>query len=148
MAQGEPGDKGMTPRRFATLAALLGAVVFAGWAVAEGLAGSGSSDTETTDAASMTDASAAGVADAAVAVAALLGSSPEPLAEEGTPVQVATLTSADPVPDEPRNAVLAIELVDECLVVDTASKNTCGRCTERDQEGRYQQGRGAEESRG
>ena len=123
----------MTPRRFATLAALFGAVVFAGWAVAEGLAGSGSSDTETTDAASMTDASAAGVADAAsmtdasaagvadaaVAVAALLGSSPEPLAEEGTPVQVATLSPADPVPDEPRKAVPAIELVDECLVVDT-----------------------------
>ena len=123
----------MTPRRFATLAALFGAVVFAGWAVAEGLAGSGSSDTETTDAASMTDASAAGVADAAsmtdasaagvadaaVAVAALLGSSPEPLAQEGTPVQVATMTPTDPVPDEPRNAVPAIELVDECLVVDT-----------------------------
>jgi len=119
MAQGEPGDEGMTSRRFATLAALFGAVVFAGWAVAEGLAGSGSSDTETTDAASMTVASAAGVADAAVAVAALLGSSPEPLAEEGTPVEVATLSPADPVPDEPRNAVPAIELVDECLVVDT-----------------------------
>jgi hypothetical protein len=119
MAQGEPGDEGMTPRRFATLAALFGAVVFAGWAVAEGLAGSGSSDTETTDAASMTDASAAGVADAAFAVAALLGSSPEPLAEEGTPVEVATLSPADPVPDERRNAVPAIELVDECLVVDT-----------------------------
>ena len=83
MAQGEPGGDGMISlRRFATLAALCGTVVFAGWAVAEGPAGSGSSDTVTTDAASMTDASAAGVADAAVAVAALLGSSPEPLPEE------------------------------------------------------------------
>jgi hypothetical protein len=34
-------------------------------------------------------------------------------------VEVATLSPADPVPDEPRNAVPAIELVDECLVVDT-----------------------------
>lgn len=119
MAQGEPGGDGMISlRRFATLAALCGTVVFAGWAVAEGPAGSGSSDTETTDAVSMTDASAAGVADAVVAVAALLGSSPEPLPEEG-PMQVAALTTTDPVPDEPRKAVPAIELVDECLVVDT-----------------------------
>ena len=29
------------------------------------------------------------------------------------------MSPADPVPDEPRNAVPAIELVDECLVVDT-----------------------------
>jgi hypothetical protein len=117
----------MTPRRFSALAALLGTVVFAGWAVA-GLADFGSSGSENTDAAPIADGPAAGVADvaitdvaitdAAIVEAALPGTSPEPLAEEGAPVQVATLSTADPVQDETRNAVPAIELVDECLVVE------------------------------
>jgi hypothetical protein len=119
MAQGEPGGDGMTPRRFATLAALFGTVIFAGWAVAEGLSGSRSSDTDNTDAAPIADDRAVGIADAAIAAAALFGSSPEQLAEEGAPVEVATLSTADPVQDETRNAVPAIELVDECLVVET-----------------------------
>ena len=103
----------MTPRRCATLAALCGTVVFAGWAVAEGLAGFGSSGTEKTDAAPIAD----GRAKSVIAKATLLGSLPAPL-PEGPPVQVATLSTPDPVPNESREAVPSTEPLDECLVVE------------------------------
>lgn len=58
------------------------------------------------------------VADAAIAEAASSGTAPEPL-PEGSPVQVATLSTPDPVQDdETREAVPKIEIVDECLVVE------------------------------
>ena len=105
----------MTPRRYATLAALCGTVVFAGWAVAEGLVGFGSSGTEKTDAAPIAD----GRAKSVIAKATLLGSAPAPLPlPEGPPVQVATLSTPDPVPNESREAVPSTEPLDECLVVE------------------------------
>jgi hypothetical protein len=125
MAQGEPGGDGMTPRRFATLTALFGTVVFAGWAVAEGLTGSRSSDTENTDAAPIAQARVVGIADAAIAAAALFGSSPASLPDT-PPVQLATLGTPDPVQEDTREAVRPLEeavrpleIVDECLVVET-----------------------------
>jgi hypothetical protein len=97
------------------LAALCGTVAFAGWAVAEGLAGSGSSRTEKTAAAPIAD----GRAKSVIAKAALLGSAPAPAPlPEGPPVQVATLSTPDPVPNESREVVPSTEPLDECLVVE------------------------------
>jgi hypothetical protein len=108
-------------RRFATLAALCATVALAGGA---GLAGPDSFRTEDRDAAPIADGGAASVIRDAAEVAAIVeetvsGASSVPLAEEGTPVQVATLTTIDPVQDEARIVVPNIELVDECLVVET-----------------------------
>jgi hypothetical protein len=56
-------------------------------------------------------------ADGASAEAALPGASPEPLPEE-PPVQVATLSTPDPLQNETRATVPTIEIVDECLVAE------------------------------
>ena len=107
----------MTPRRFSILAALCGTVFFAGWSVA-GLADFGSSDAENTDAAPIAESPADVVDDAARAEAALPDSSSDLLVEEGAPLQVASLGTADPVQVETRNAVPPIEIVGECLEVE------------------------------
>jgi len=106
----------MTPRRFSTLAALCGIVVFAGWAVA-GFADFGLLDTEDTDAAPMAEGRSVGVADAAMTAVVLPGTWREPLLEEPS-MQVATLGTPDSVEDETREAVPAAEPLDECLVVE------------------------------
>jgi hypothetical protein len=135
MAPVEPGGDGMmTPRRFAALAAC--GTVFAVWAVA-GLADFDTPGTENTDAAPIADGRATSIigyaapvnapqatamdnvsdADAASVEIALPGASPEPLPEE-SPVQVATLSTPDPVQNESRAAVPTIEIADECLVAE------------------------------
>jgi hypothetical protein len=106
----------MTPRRFSILAALCGTVFF-GWAVA-GLADFGSSDAENTDAAPIAESPADVVDDAAIAEAALPVSSSDRLAQEGAPLQVASLGTPDQVQGETRNAVPPIEIVGECLEVE------------------------------
>ena len=111
----------MTPRRFSTLAALCGTVAFAGWAVA-GFADFGWSGTEDMDAAPMADGRDAGVALADLAHAGMTavvlpGTWREPLFE-GSPVDVATLGTPDPVQDETRDSVPSAEPLDECLVVE------------------------------
>jgi hypothetical protein len=111
----------MTSRRFATLAALCATVALAGGA---GLAGSDSIHTEGRDAAPIADWGGASVIRDAIDVATIVeeqwsDASSAPLAEEGVPMEVATLTTIDPVQDEARILVPNIELVDECLVVDT-----------------------------
>jgi hypothetical protein len=55
--------------------------------------------------------------DAAEPTAASKDPPPEPQAEP-QPVQVATITTSDPVPDSASRVVGTIEIVDECLVVD------------------------------
>jgi hypothetical protein len=135
MAPVEPGGDGMmTPRRFAALAAC--GTVFAVWAVA-GLADFDTPGSENTDAAPIADGRATSIigyaapvnapqatamdnvsgADAASVEIALPGASPEPLPEE-SPVQVATLSTPDPVQNESRAAVPTIEIADECLVAE------------------------------
>jgi hypothetical protein len=135
MAPVEPGGDGMmTPRRFAALAAC--GTVFAVWAVA-GLADFDTPGSENTDAAPIADGRATSIigyaapvnapqatamdnvsgADGASAEAALPGASPEPLPEE-PPVQVATLSTPDPLQNETRATVPTIEIVDECLVAE------------------------------
>jgi hypothetical protein len=178
----------MNPRRLATVAALGGTVVLAGWAVAW-LAGSGSAGIENTGAvpieehrtaaliasltadfevadapqttavgnasvanASVANASVANVAvaDAPVAnvavantdvagaeavtatataptaaseqpessVAAALPDSSKPLPPEPPPVQVASASTSDPVPDDAKEAVSSVKMPDQCLEAD------------------------------
>jgi hypothetical protein len=136
----------MNPRRFATVAAALcGTVVLAGWVVAW-LAGFGSAGIENTGAAPIEDRRApsltadaeladasratamgnAAVANADVAKAAesvtgtatnTTSASDEP-APETPPVQVATASTPDPVPNDAKEAVSSVEILDECLVAD------------------------------
>jgi hypothetical protein len=135
----------MNPRRFATVAAALcGTVVLAGWVVAW-LAGFGSAgintgaapiedrrapslaaDAELADASRATAMGNAAVANADVATAAesvtgtatnTTSASDEP-APETPPVQVATASTPDPVPNDAKEAVSSIEILDECLVAD------------------------------
>jgi hypothetical protein len=49
---------------------------------------------------------------------ALIESSQMPPPPEAPPVQVATASTADPLPDEAKEAVHSVEILDECLVVD------------------------------
>ena len=158
----------MSPQRFATLGALGGTVVLAGWVVA-GLAGFGSPGIENTDRApieeratsltvdaepastlqattiinktSIPDVAVAAtepdqrepavvsaavpatVADTAIVEAASLGLSPMPPPEG--PVQVATVSTPDPVQSDAQGTVRSsetlgsLETLDECLVADT-----------------------------
>ena len=158
----------MSPQRFATLGALGGTVVLAGWVVA-GLAGFGSPGIENTDRApieeratsltvdaepastlqattiinktSIPDVAVAAtepdqrepavvsaavpatVANTAIVEAASLGLSPMPPPEG--PVQVATVSTPDPVQSDAQGTVRSsetlgsLETLDECLVADT-----------------------------
>jgi hypothetical protein len=138
----------MNLRRSAKVAAALcGTVVLAGWVVAW-LAGFGSPGIENTGAAEFADApQATAMGNSAVAnddVATDAGSvtgtatdttaasdEPKSIVEaalpvssqipspETPPVQVATASTPDPVPNDAREAVNSIEILDECLVADS-----------------------------
>src|ERR1700682_2955917 len=124
----------MNPRRFPTVAAAFcGAVVLAGWGVAW-LAGVGYAPQATamghaavvnadvvTAAGSVTgtaaDTTAASGEPESIVEAALPGSS-QMLPPETPPVQVATASTPDPAPNDAKEAVSSIEILDECLVAD------------------------------
>ena len=129
----------MNPRRFATVAAALcGTVVLAGWVVAslaieDRRAPSLTADAELADAPQATAMGNAAVANADVATAtdttaasdepesiveAALPDSSQMLPPETPPVQVATASTPDPVPNDAKEAVSSIEILDECMVAD------------------------------
>ena len=150
----------MNPRRSATVAALCGTIVLAGWIVAW-LAGFGSASIENTGAVPIEDRAAsltanaeladapqatamgnAAVANTDVATAAesatgmatgkmVASYEPESIVEaalpdpsqmlpaDQPPVQVATANPSDAVPNDVKEAVSSIEILDECLVADT-----------------------------
>ena len=124
----------MNPRRFATVAAAFcGSVGLAGWVVAS-LAGVGYAPQATamghaavanadvvTAAGSVTgtaiDTTAASGEPESIVEAALPGSS-KMLPPETPPVQVATASTPDPAPNDAKEAVSSIEILDECLAAD------------------------------
>ncbi len=155
----------MNARRFATVAASCGSLVFAGWVVAS-VAGFGSAGIEITAAVPIDDRRApsltadaglavtpqatamgnAAVANAAVAsaevataaepmtgtetdttaasdkpesiIVAALPDSSQMLPPETPPVQVTTTTTPDPAPNDAKEAVDSVEILDECLVAE------------------------------
>ena len=133
----------MNSRRFAQVTtALCGTVGLAGWVVAS-LAGFGSADIENAGAVPIEDrrspsltaevvdapqatalgnvavasADAATVAELVTGTAALPNRS-QVLPPETPPVQVATANTPDPVPNDAKEAVNTIEILDECLVAE------------------------------
>ena len=122
-----------SPRRFATLAALCGTVVLAGWVAArldgfgsntgapieDGRATSVTADAEPVDAPQATAMGEDGVsvADVAVVDAALPGPRPM-LPPETPPIKVAAASAPDPVQNYAKEAVGSVETLDECLVAE------------------------------
>ena len=103
----------MNSRRFATeTAALCQACVLVGLVVT-GLAGLGSAGIEKTGAAAIADHPPPSLAEEAE-----LAYPPQVPSPETPPVQVATASSPDPLPDA-KEAVSSVRILDECLVVDT-----------------------------
>ena len=114
----------MNPRRFATVAAALcGTVVLAGWVVAslaieDRRAPSLTADAELADAPQATAMGNAAVTNADVATATDTTAASDEPAPETPPVQVATASTPDPVPNDAKEAVSSIEILDECMVAD------------------------------
>ena len=120
-----------SPRRFATLAALCGTVVLAGWVAArldgfgsntgapieDGRATSVTADAEPVDAPQATAMGEDGVsvADVAVVDAALPG--PRPMLPPQH-VLAAAASTPDPLQDHTKEAVSSVETLDECFVLE------------------------------
>jgi hypothetical protein len=120
-----------SPRRFATLAALCGTVVLAGWVAArldgfgsntgapieDGRATSVTADAEPVDAPQATTMDGHSRAHAAIVDAALPGPRPM-LPPETPPIKVAAASAPDPVQNYAKEAVGSVETLDECLVAE------------------------------
>src|SRR5712671_1631396 len=119
------GDGIMNPRRFATVApAFCGSLVLAGWIVAW-LAGFGSAGIENTGAVPIKDRRASSLtADVELAVApqatamgnAAVANAGVATAAESGPVT--TASTPDPVPNDAKEAVDSVEILDECPVAE------------------------------
>ena len=75
-----------------------------------------------------TDRTAASDEPKSIVESALTNSS-QMLPPETPPVQVATAGTPNAMPKDTKDAVSSIEILDECLVVTSASIDTCGRST-------------------